>query len=127
MDTNIKLDEEALNLERQQEEAMNNGDANSANDIAFKMAKLNAERPKLTLFERSIDFLSKPLVRLVLMLLFGFVASWIAKKLLNRNKVEEDEPQDEPQYNYGAPPAYPYYPQGVYPQHQWNGQQNRNR
>ena len=91
----------------------------------FRFTELQDQFEKPTLIEKVIAFVDKPLVRVLLLVSFAFVARYLAKKLSSPAVPEKEEELEEPtQYQpngFKGQPFYNYPPQYAYPPQFGNG------
>lgn len=127
---NNQIDVEQSKLE----EILKNTDEHAPeySDTLLKFEKLEEQRSKLTLMEKTLSFLEKPYVRLAMMIAFIFISRWVTKKITEKkeDKIEEEEfAQNGQQFGQPFPPygyQQPYYPNyNPYGSHPPQGQQRR--
>lgn len=93
-----------------------------------KISGLADRLEKKTIWEKTVEFLEKPFVKIGLLVLFFIITRWISRKITERPD-EQEKFDEQPQYNpyegqrygYGYPPFYPPYP----PTQPFNGHKER--
>ena len=96
--------------------------------LLFDMTQTMERMQKTTILENVVNWLDKPIVRVLLLVSFAFVARYLAKKLTTPEPEKEDEELEVYPANggnfkgqqpyYGAPPFYPPYGGYGYPPQQ---------